>query len=222
MQRTIRSFVLRGGRITPRQQAGLDLWLKQYRLPTESIWDLELIFGRQAETIVEIGFGMGSSLLAMAQQNPEINYIGIEVHRAGVGSLSADLYEHQINNVRIANLDATEVFKTHLPDHSLSGVQVFFPDPWPKKKHHKRRLIQPDFIRLLIKKIKSGGFIHCATDWQGYAEHMLEVLKAEPDLVNVSKEGSYILRPPNRPLTKFEQRGKRLGHDVWDLLFKLC
>lgn len=220
MQRRIKSYVLRAGRVSNRQQQGLDLWLKNYELTMgEKPWSLVSEFGRTADTVVEIGFGMGTSLLSMAIDSPELNYIGIEVHKAGVGSLVADLHDHLISNVRIVAHDAVEVFQTQLEDNSLSGVQIFFPDPWHKKRHHKRRLIQPEFIQLLVKKIKQGGFIHCATDWQEYAEHILEVLSAEPALSNQQLVGGYSPKPESRPDTKFEKRGERLGHGVWDLMF---
>ncbi|MGL5743009.1 MAG: tRNA (guanosine(46)-N7)-methyltransferase TrmB [Legionella sp.] len=220
MQRKIKSYVLRAGRVSNRQQQGLDLWLKDYELTLNDIpWDLDEAFARPADTVVEIGFGMGASLLTMATNAPELNYIGIEVHQAGVGSLSADLHDHQLKNVRIVAHDAVEVFRTKLLDDSLAGVQIFFSDPWHKKRHHKRRLIQPEFIQLLVKKLKPGGFIHCATDWQDYAEHILEVLSSEPSLQNTQDHGGYSPRPLSRPLTKFEQRGERLGHGVWDLIF---
>ncbi|HHF7373443.1 tRNA (guanosine(46)-N7)-methyltransferase TrmB [Legionella bozemanae] len=220
MQRKIKSYVLRAGRVSNRQRQGLDLWLKDYELTVDgSPWNVSQEFDRTADTVIEIGFGMGASLLAMAKNNPELNYIGIEVHQAGVGSLAADLHEYQLSNVRIVAHDAVEVFRTQLLDNSLAGVQIFFPDPWHKKRHHKRRLIQKEFIQLLTKKIKPGGFIHCATDWQDYAEHMLEVLSTEPTLQNTQKEGGYSPRPLSRPLTKFEQRGERLGYGVWDLIF---
>ena len=220
MHRRIKSYVLRAGRVSPRQQQGLDLWLEQYQIPANSQpLNYTQEFGRTADTVVEIGFGMGASLLTMAQNNPHLNYIGIEVHKAGVGSLAADLHDHKITNVRIAACDAVEVFQKQLVDNSLGGVQIFFPDPWHKKRHHKRRLIQPEFIHLLMKKIRKDGFIHCATDWQEYAEHMREVLSAEPNLKNQQSDNSYSTRPASRPLTKFEQRGERLGHGVWDLIY---
>ncbi|MCW8398795.1 tRNA (guanosine(46)-N7)-methyltransferase TrmB [Legionella sp. PATHC038] len=220
MQRRIKSYVLRAGRVSNRQSQGLELWLKDYELTVDgNPWSLAEEFNRNADTVVEIGFGMGASLLAMAKNNPEINYIGVEVHLAGVGSLAADLHEHQLSNVRIVAHDAVEVFRTQLLDDSLAGVQIFFPDPWHKKRHHKRRLIQKEFIQLVTKKLKPGGFIHCATDWQEYAEHMLDVLSTEPALNNSQHDGGYSPRPLSRPLTKFEQRGERLGHGVWDLMF---
>lgn len=220
MQRTIKSFVLRAGRVSNRQQQGLDQWLSNYLMPEPQIpWDFAATFGNNADTIVEVGFGMGASLLTMAQQQPELNFVGIEVHRAGIGGLAADLNDHKLTNVRIAPYDAVEVFKTAIPDNSLAGVQIFFPDPWPKTRHHKRRLIQTDFIKRLTPKLKVGGFIHCATDWQDYAEHIHAVLSAEPSLKNQEADGNFSPRPSTRPLTKFEQRGQRLGHGVWDSIF---
>ncbi|CAM2741908.1 tRNA (m7G46) methyltransferase, SAM-dependent [Legionella steigerwaltii] len=220
MQRRIKSYVLRAGRVSNRQRQGLEIWLKDYELIVDGgPWNLADEFVRNADTVVEIGFGMGASLLAMAKNNPALNYIGIEVHLAGVGSLAADLHEHQLSNVRVVAHDAVEVFRTQLLDNSLAGIQIFFPDPWHKKRHHKRRLIQKEFIHLVTKKLKPGGFIHCATDWQEYAEHMLDVLSAEPALKNSQQDGGYSPRPLSRPLTKFEQRGERLGHGVWDLIF---
>lgn len=220
MQRRIKSFVQRAGRISPRQQLGLDSLATHNSLTLESgLWDFTNIFSREADTIVEIGFGMGASLLAMATMHPEINFIGIEVHRAGIGRLAADIHDQGIHNVRIAPHDAVEIFKQCIPDNTLAGIQLFFPDPWPKKRHHKRRLVQPDFIRLLTQKLKLGGFIHCATDWQEYAEHMLVVLSADTALKNVDEGNAYLPRPDTRPITKFEQRGLKLGHGVWDLKY---
>jgi len=221
MHRRIKSYVLRTGRVSNRQQQGLDLWIKDYNLPlSDKPWDFTEIFGRSGDVIVEIGFGMGASLLTTAQQQPDCNFLGIEVHQAGVGSLAADLHDHQIKNVRIIAQDAVQILQTQIPDESLAGIQIFFPDPWPKKRHHKRRLIQTEFVHLLTLKLKKSGFIHCATDWQEYAVHMLEVLSTNRSLKNLSpQEDGYIPRPETRPLTKFEQRGTRLGHGVWDLLF---
>ncbi|QRN04573.1 tRNA (guanosine(46)-N7)-methyltransferase TrmB [Legionella sp. MW5194] len=220
MKRTIKSFVLRAGRTSNRQQQGLEQWLPAYELPLDGdMWDWQTLFNREAETVVEIGFGMGASLLTMALRHPEINFVGIEVHRAGLGSLAADLHEQGVSNVRLVALDAVEIFKTRIAEASLSGIQIFFPDPWPKKRHQKRRLIQPAFVSLLAAKLKKGGFLHCATDWQDYADHMLAVLDNEPKLVNQQAEGGFSPRPETRPLTKFEQRGQRLGHGVWDLIY---
>jgi tRNA (guanine-N7-)-methyltransferase len=176
-------------------------------------------FGRLADTVVEIGFGMGASLVNMAQQQPEVNFLGIEVHLAGIGSIIADLHDLDLNNVRVAPFDAVEVFTRSIADNSLAGVQIFFPDPWHKLRHHKRRLIQTDFVRMVSNKLKPGGFIHCATDWENYAEHMFDVLSSEPTLVNQNVQGGFTPRPDSRPLTKFEQRGTKLGHGVWDLIF---
>lgn len=224
MHRTIKSYILRAGRISNRQQQGLDLWLKHYELAlTGTPWSLSTEFNRTADTVVEIGFGMGTSLLIMAQNSPHINYIGIEVHKAGLGSLAADLQDHQVTNVRLIGEDAVQVFKTQIEDNSLAGVQIFFPDPWHKKRHHKRRLVQREFIQLVVQKLKPGGFIHCATDWQEYADHMLEVLTQNPELHNSQQSGGFCLKPTSRPDTKFERRGTRLGHGIWDLIFtKVC
>lgn len=220
MHREIKSYVLRAGRVSNRQQQGLDRWLSAYALPMrDSYWDFAVEFGREAETIVEIGFGMGASLTAMAKEQPHLNYIGIEVHQAGIGSLVADLHELNLTNVRVVPVDAVKVFTTHIADNSLAGVQIFFPDPWHKKRHHKRRLIQNEFIQLLTQKIKPGGFIHCATDWQEYAEHMLNVFTQISELHNQHVQGGYSPKPATRPQTKFEQRGAKLGHGVWDLIF---
>ncbi|MBA2650697.1 MAG: tRNA (guanosine(46)-N7)-methyltransferase TrmB [Tatlockia sp.] len=218
MQRTIKSFVIRAGRISNRQQQGLE-YSKDYELEMDEVWDSKAIFGREADTVIEIGFGMGKSLLIMAQQQPEVNFIGIEVHRAGIGGLVADLRDNAVENVRIVNGDAVSVFRQLLANNSLAGVQIFFPDPWPKKRHHKRRLLQKEFVKLIAQKIRPGGFIHCATDWQEYAEHIKVVLDTESDLINAEPSGGFSARPETRPLTKFEQRGQRLGHGVWDLIY---
>lgn len=221
MHKPIKSFVLRAGRFSPRQSQGLHHWLKEYELPlnTEGHWSLDTLFGRNAPTVVEIGFGMGASLLKQAIAHPEMNYIGIEVHRAGIGSLAADLHDSQITNVRIAPFDAIEIFKNKINNEALHGIQIFFPDPWPKKRHHKRRLIQNEFVALLVSKLQAGGFLHCATDWEDYAFQMLEVLSSELKLKNQSQELGFVPRPETRPLTKFENRGLLLGHGVWDLIF---
>lgn len=220
MKRTIKSFVLRAGRLSPRQAYGLDHALERYLLPLqETSWCFKTIFGRQADVFVEIGFGMGASLISMARAAPHQDFIGVEVHRAGIGALAVALEEEGLTNVRIAPYDAREVFQVCLPDESLAGVQIFFPDPWPKKRHHKRRLIQTDFVTRLLQKIKQGGLIHCATDWEPYAAWMLDVLSHHPALINAASSGGFSLRPLSRPITKFEQRGLALGHGVWDLVF---
>jgi tRNA (guanine-N7-)-methyltransferase len=218
--RTIKSFVLRAGRLSPRQRLGLEQALPQYQLAlTEQPWHWETCFGRSADVIVEIGFGMGQTLLITAQLLPQYNFLGIEVHRAGIGNLAMALQEHQIENVRIAPYDAVELLQQAIGAETLAGVNIFFPDPWPKARHQKRRLIQPEFIRLLVSRIKPGGWLHLATDWADYANQMLEVLSEHPELVNGDPDGGFIARPDLRPLTKFEQRGLSLGHGVWDLKF---
>ncbi|KTC75485.1 tRNA (guanine-N(7)-)-methyltransferase [Legionella birminghamensis] len=220
MKRTIKSYVLRAGRISNRQQSALDNLLQYYEVPfTGSYWNWADLFKREAETVVEIGFGMGASLLAMAKAHPEQNFLGIEVHRAGVGSLLADVHEEKIENLRIVVHDAVEIFKQQIPPDSLAGIQIFFPDPWPKKRHHKRRLVQPELVKTMVGALKPGGFIHCATDWEDYAQQMLEVLSAEESLINSMSEGGFSPRPETRPVTKFEKRGQGLGHGVWDLIF---
>ena len=219
--RTIRSFTLRAGRLTPRQARGLDELLAAYALPMqETPWCFETLFERSAPTIVEIGFGMGQSLVQMAKASPDVNFIGIEVHRAGIGSLAADVHEAGLSNVRVAPFDAVEVFKQCIAPSSLDGIQVFFPDPWPKARHHKRRLIQAAFVTQLAQALKAGGVLHCATDWEDYALHMLIVLNASDLLKNQARDAAFMPRPDRRPLTKFEKRGQRLGHGTWDLMFE--
>lgn len=219
-QRRIRSFVLRTGRMTPGQQHAFDDNWSRWGLEVDAGFvDTSSAFGRCGPCVLEIGFGMGQSLVTMANSAPDINYIGVEVHRPGVGKLFHSMREQGVDNIRAYCHDAVEVLQQCIPNNFLDGVQIFFPDPWHKKRHHKRRLIQPDFVANLIPHIKPGGFIHLATDWENYAEQMLEVLSANPDLENRDSHGGYIPRPDHRPLTKFEQRGERLGHGVWDLMF---
>ena len=220
MLRKIKSYVLRGSGLTDRQKQGLAIYHSHYSLPlTQGVWNFSHIFNRQADTIIEIGFGMGQSLFEMAKCNPHINYIGIEVHQAGVGSLAASVHEAQLSNVRLISHDAVEIFDTVIPDNSLTGIQIFFPDPWPKNKHHKRRLIQVNFVNTLVKKLRMSGFIHAATDWEHYAHDMLSVFQEIPELTNQSKDHGFIDRPATRPLTKFEEKGLNQGHKVFDLLF---
>ncbi len=218
--RTIRSFVRREGRMTPRQQGALaTLWSRfGVEVPCGQL-DFNTLFGRDAPVIVEIGFGMGQALLALAQQNPENNYLGIEVHRPGVGLLLANLAEHNLCNVRIMMADANEIFGASIPPSSLEAVLLFFPDPWPKKRHQKRRLVQPAFVSRVVDKLRVGGYFHMATDWENYAEQMLAVASNCAALDNAALEGQFIPRPATRPVTKFERRGQKLGHGVWDLLF---
>ncbi|MGA7951695.1 MAG: tRNA (guanosine(46)-N7)-methyltransferase TrmB [Thiobacillaceae bacterium] len=180
--------------------------------------DLDQVFGRTAPRILEIGFGMGQTTAEIAAAHPGQDYLGVEVHTPGVGSLLRQIGERELNNVRIIQHDAVEVLANMIPNAALAGVHVYFPDPWPKKRHHKRRLIQPDLVHLLAQKLAPGGCLHCATDWQDYAIQMLQVLSAEPLLANTAE--GYAPRPQWRPLTRFEQRGLRLGHGVWDLLFR--
>ena len=218
MNQRIRSFVLRQSRMSERQQRNFELNLHRYQLP-HTPWDLASIFPEQGPVIVEIGFGMGASLLSTARMHPEKNFIGIEVHQPGIGALVAELSDHDLSNVRIAAFDAVDVVNNCLPLSCVDGVHIFFPDPWPKKRHHKRRLIQPEFIQQLVQRIKPHGYIHCATDWEDYAQHMLSVLTQTPGLTNQEQQGGFSPRPDSRPVTKFERRGQRLGHGVWDLLF---
>ncbi|MGJ8688617.1 MAG: tRNA (guanosine(46)-N7)-methyltransferase TrmB [Gammaproteobacteria bacterium] len=217
--RTIRSYVIRGGRLTPSQQNALEkLWpLYGLEVSAGSI-DQEQIFGRKAPLVMEIGFGMGDSLLQMARANPEKDFIGIEVHKPGVGRLLHEIAENQISNLRIYCHDAKEVLRDCIDEQSLDCVQIFFPDPWHKKKHNKRRLVQLPFIQALRPKLKIGGTVHMATDWVPYAEHMMEVMGTAEHFHNTAGPDQYSIGT-DRPLTKFEKRGQRLGHVVNDLVF---
>ena len=217
-KRSIRSFVKREGKMTSGQQNAIEqLWPAFGVDLLDKLLDLEALFDRSAFTILEIGFGNGLSLAEMAEHHPEQNYFGIEVHRPGVGSLLVQVNKRALQNVRVSCNDAVEVLEQQIPDNSLNRVQIFFPDPWHKKRHHKRRLIQPDFVASLITKLKPDGVIHIATDWQNYAEHILQVLVADARLLNTAAE--YAKKPDYRPSTKYEERGLRLGHGVWDLVF---
>ena len=223
--RHIRSFVLRQGRVSNAQQRYYDDMMARIGVPyVAAPHDLATVFGRSAEQapkILEIGFGMGETSATIAKANPQNDYLGIEVHTPGVGSLCKLVAEESISNQRIVQHDAVEVLRDMIVPGALSGVHIFFPDPWPKARHHKRRLIQPPLVALLASRLKPGGYIHCATDWENYAEQMLAVLSAEPLLENTaSTSDGYALRPDYRPLTKFEQRGLRLGHGVWDVIFR--
>ena len=216
----MRSFSRRQGRITPGQREALAKHWHCYCLDSERVPDLAVTFGRSAPTILEIGFGNGESLATMAAAHPELNYIGVEVHRPGVGHLMLQLERQGLNNVRIFCHDAIEILKERMTDNSLAGVHLFFPDPWPKTRHHKRRIVQPEFSALIRQKLETGGYFHAATDWQHYAQQMLKVLSSTQGLINSSPNGGFCSRPDYRPLTKFENRGLRLGHGVWDLIFK--
>ena len=214
----IRSFVLRAGRVGPGQARALAELGPQFLLPYQTQpLDLNHLFNRAAPKILEIGFGMGEGMADIAQAHPENDYLGVEVHTPGVGALLKQLGERGLSNVRIVQHDAVEVLSQMLPPASLDGAHIFFPDPWHKTRHHKRRLIQPPLVHLLASRLQPGGYLHLATDWEDYAVQMLDVLRAEPTLVNTATD--YVPRPESRPLTKFEARGLRLGHGVWDLVF---
>lgn len=218
-RRPIRSFVLRQGRMSDAQVRHLETMMPRIGVTyANAPLDFAALFGRTAPVVVEIGFGMGQTTAQIAAAHPEIDYLGIEVHAPGVGSLCKLVGEQQLSNVRIAQHDAVEILRDMVPEGSLAGVHVFFPDPWHKKRHHKRRLIQSPFVALLASRLKPGGYLHCATDWEEYGQQMLEVLSAEPRLENTAD--GFAPRPDYRPLTKFEQRGLRLGHGVWDVIFR--
>ncbi len=214
----IRSFVVRAGRMGSGQTRALQELGPRFVLPyTRERFDFAASFGRHAPRVLEIGFGMGDASAAIAQALPDTDFIGVEVHTPGVGALLKRIGELGLTNLRLIQHDAVEVLEQMIEPATLAGVQVFFPDPWHKKKHNKRRLIQPGFVRLLASRLEPGGTLHCATDWQPYAQQMLAVLSAEPTLRNTAAD--YAPRPAHRPLTKFEQRGLKLGHGVWDLVF---
>jgi len=216
--RHIRSYVLRQGRVSTAQQRSLDALMPRYGIPySEQRVNLDTVFGRVAPKIFEIGFGMGEPTATIASNNPQNDYLALEVHTPGVGSLLKLIDEQGITNLRIMQHDAVEVMRNMLSDNTLDGVHIFFPDPWHKARHNKRRLIQSPFISMLVQKIKPGGYIHVATDWQDYAEQVLSVLNSESELKNTSE--GYSVKPDYRPLTKFEQRGLKLGHGIWDLVF---
>ncbi len=221
-RRPIRSFVLREGRFTEGQRSAYDRCWPRFGIDCiegEQLDPIQL-FGNSKPLYLEIGFGNGEALAETAAKHPENNYIGIEVHRPGVGHLLLRLEELGLSNTKVMRHDAMEVLRHHLPNQSLDGVMLFFPDPWHKKRHHKRRIVQPEFVSLLARLLKPGGILHLATDWEGYAKQMMQVLSAAPEFENTLGEGQFAPRPDTRPLTKFEQRGQRLGHGVLDLLFK--
>jgi len=219
IERRIRSFVRREGRMTPAQQRALvEQWDRYGIDPGSGQLDLDAVFGRTAPRILEIGFGDGEALLTLAQAQPETDFLGIEVHRPGVGHLLLRAAALEIGNLRVICADAVEIVEQGLADAVLDRIQIYFPDPWPKARHHKRRLIQPPFAAQLARVLQPGGQLHLATDWEDYALHILAVLDAVPELVNTAD--GFAPRPLWRPPTKFERRGQRLGHDVWDLLFE--
>jgi tRNA (guanine-N7-)-methyltransferase len=218
----VRSFVLRAGRMTPAQQRGLREGWPRWGLDcpsTPAPLDLDAAFGGMGPRVLEIGFGMGHSLLEMAKAAPATQFLGVEVHRPGVGKLLAEMDDTGIGNIRVFCHDAVEVLENALAPGSLQRVNIFFPDPWHKKRHHKRRLIQPAFVDLVAARLAPGGLLHLATDWEPYAVHMLEVLEASVAFNNRAGPGKFSPRPEERPRTKFEARGERLGHGVWDLLY---
>ncbi|MEO5341748.1 MAG: tRNA (guanosine(46)-N7)-methyltransferase TrmB [Gammaproteobacteria bacterium SHHR-1] len=218
----IRSYVLRQGRMTRSQERAFAQFWPIYGLvpgPAEPL-DPARLFAVEQPLFLEIGFGNGEGLAELARRHPERNYLGIEVHSPGVGHLLIRAAELQLNNLRLIRQDAVEVLRDHLPANCLDGIMLFFPDPWHKKRHHKRRIVQPAFLDLCARALKPGGILHLATDWQDYAEQMLHLLQACPQLSNCQAADGFAPRPEGRPLTRFEQRGQRLGHGVWDLLFR--
>lgn len=218
--RRIRSFVLRQGRFTPAQQRAFDLHWAHFGVDFEGhARDLDALFGRRAPRVLEIGFGNGEQLLHSAQAEPARDFIGIEVHRPGVGRLMNALADAGSTNVRVYNHDAVEVLEREIAPAALAEVRIYFPDPWHKKRHNKRRLVQPEFAALIARKLRPGGRLHCATDWEAYAEHMWDVLDATPGLRNRAGPRGSVPRPDWRPQTHFETRGQKLGHGVWDLVY---
>ena len=217
--RPIRSFVLRQGRFSPGQQRAYEMLMPRFGVEfSPDFVDLEAVFGRKAPKILEIGFGMGETTARIAAEHPENDYLGVEVHIPGVGALLKRIDEQALTNIRVIRHDAVDVVGLMLPPGSLAGIHIFFPDPWPKKRHHKRRLLQPPFAELLATRLAPGGYLHAATDWQEYAEHILATLSAVHALEN--PHAGFAVRPQARPETKFESRGRRLGHDSWDVIFR--
>jgi len=216
--RTIRSFVCRNGRMTVAQQRAWETLWTRYGVELNEPLDLNQLFGRSAPKHLEIGFGNGEALVTMAKQHPENDYLGIEVHRPGIGHLLMAIEAAELTNVKIICADVMDVLQYRLPAQCLAVVYLFFPDPWRKKRHHKRRLVQTEFLNLLAKKMKPGGYLYIATDWQNYAQHILQLLPTTPYWKNSIENNGFAPRLPERPLTKFEKRGIRLGHEVWDLL----
>jgi len=220
-QRPIRSFVLRQGRFTPAQQRAFDEYWPQFGIDFNGqLHDFNLTFGRNAPKVLEIGFGNGDALVYAAQNDPARDYIGIEVHAPGVGHLLNTLNHHQMKNIRIYHHDAVEVLEQEINDDTLAEIRIYFPDPWHKKRHHKRRLIQPKLANLLVHKLQKNGLFHLATDWEEYAQHMWDVLDNTEGLINCAGKRGSIERPAWRLQTRFENRGRKLGHGVWDLLYQ--
>lgn len=218
-RRPIRSFVRRSARMTRAQRAAIEQNWSTFGLTSGERLDLDSVFGRRAPRLVEIGFGNGETLVDMARSDPRTDYLGIDVYEPGIGRLLASIADAGLTNVRVLRGDATEVLSESIAPESLNTVLLLFPDPWPKKRHHKRRLVQADFVNLVASRLVPGGIFHLATDWQDYAEHMLAVLEAEKSLVNTAGHNQFYPAPAPRPATKFERRGARLGHDIRDLRF---
>ena len=220
-RRTVRSFVRRPGRVTRAQSRALETLLPRFAVPyaPERI-DLAGCFGRAAPCFLEIGFGNGDALAELAANHPQVNWLGVEVHEPGIGHLLLLLERNGLDNVRVICHDAVEVLRHQIPPGSLAGINLFFPDPWPKKRHHKRRLVQPGFVALVATALAADGIFHLATDWEPYAQQMLEVLGADENFVNAAPAGGFAQSPGARPETKFERRGQRLGHQVWDLIYR--
>ena len=218
--RAIKSFVMRAGRMTEGQQRGLEQGLPKFGLAlSDGLRDFDQVFGRSAPRTFEIGFGMGHSTLLMAAAASEQDFIGVEVHRPGVGALLNGALAQNLSNIRVYTCDALEVLRDCVADASLDRVLLYFPDPWHKARHHKRRIVKAEFTELVRHKLKVGGVLHMATDWEPYAEYMLEVMQVAPGYRNLAADGRCVERPSERPVTKFERRGERLGHGVWDLKF---
>ena len=219
--RRIRSFVRREGRLTPGQQRAMEVLFPRFGIEqSDQQLDLDAIFERSAPRILEIGFGNGETLATIAKNHPQNDYLGIEVHRPGVGHLLQRIEEQELTNLRVMSEDAVEILEQQIPDASLNALYLFFPDPWHKTKHHKRRQVNPSWAQLIRKKLKPGGKLHMATDWKNYAQQMRDVLNAAEGFSNTSTTGDYVAKPEYRPETKFERRGLRLGHGVWDLVFE--
>ncbi|MCU4676104.1 tRNA (guanosine(46)-N7)-methyltransferase TrmB [Catenovulum sp. 2E275] len=219
--REVKSFVVRQGRLTKGQEAAIEEFWPTMGLEHQTqTFDWPTIFGNANPVILEIGFGMGKSLVAMAKAAPEKNFVGIEVHHPGVGACLKEASDAGLQNLKLISHDAMEILKDSIADGSLAGVQLFFPDPWHKKRHHKRRIVQPEFAQLLRQKLAIDGVFHMATDWENYAQHMAEVMNSAPGFQNIAQDSDYVPRPDFRPLTKFEERGHNLGHGVWDLMYK--
>jgi len=216
----VKSFVKREGRLTKAQGKAIeDNWPTMGLSVNQGMLNLDEVFGRSAKRVLEIGFGMGKSLVEMAQNAPTTDYIGIEVHRPGIGACLASAEQAEISNLKVFEHDAVEVLDKCIADESLDRLQLFFPDPWHKTRHHKRRIVQADFVQSIRRKLKIGGEFHMATDWEPYAEHMIEVMQQATGYKNMSPTQDFVPRPEYRPITKFEVRGQKLGHGVWDIIF---